>query len=142
MPSILLPLGDSWSRYFQNWSFLVSVFLELLGELLPGKFRFVSMKADWGSSVEVPSSAGSVVASNVSVPFSKSLRKLRSRLPMDGFLPAQLLVSDFFLNLRALALRPLLYLEILVQLVCQLTDLPSLRELPCFLHSRRVLAWF
>ena len=55
-------------------------FLELLGELLSSKFRFFSMKTDGGSKVEVPSSAGSVVASNVSVPFSKSLRKLKSRL--------------------------------------------------------------
>ena len=73
MPSILLLLDDSIKSFF-------SAFLELLGELLSGKFRFISMKADGGSSVEVPSSAGSVVVSNVPVPFSKALRKLKSRL--------------------------------------------------------------
>ena len=34
------------------------LFLELPGELLSGKFRFISSKADGGSSVEMPSSAG------------------------------------------------------------------------------------
>ena len=52
---------------------------ELPGELLSGKFRFISIKADGGSIVEVPSSAGSA-ASKVSALFSKSLRKLKSRL--------------------------------------------------------------
>ena len=59
---------------------------ELPGELLSGKFRFISIKADGGSSVEVPSFAGSV-ASNVSALFSKSRRKLKSRLdtpPVDA----------------------------------------------------------
>ena len=51
----------------------------LPGELLSVKFRFISMKADGGSSVEVPSLAGTVV-SNASAPFLKSLRKLKSRL--------------------------------------------------------------
>ena len=74
MPSILLLLADS------SKSFFISVILELLGELLSGKFRFFSMKADGGPSVEVSSFASSVVASNVSFPFSKSLRKLNSRL--------------------------------------------------------------
>ena len=73
VPSILLLLGDSIKSFFL-------AFLELLGELLSCKFRFISMKADGGYSVEVLSSAGSVIASNVSVPFSKSLRKLKSRL--------------------------------------------------------------
>ena len=52
-----------------------SVSLELIGEPPSGNFWFVSIKADGGSSVEVFSSAGSVVASNASMPFSKSLRK-------------------------------------------------------------------
>ena len=85
MPSILLLLGDSIKSFF-------SVFLELLGELLSGKFRFISMKVDGGSSVEVSSSAGSVVASNVSVPFLKSLRKLKSRLDIP---PVEALSSSF-----------------------------------------------
>ena len=79
MPSIHLLLGDSIKSFF------ISVFLELLGELLSCKFRFVSMKADGGSSVENPSSAGSVVVSNVSVPFLKSLSKLKSRLDIPPF---------------------------------------------------------
>ena len=73
MPSIFLLLGDSIKSFF-------SAFLELLGELLSGKFRFIFMKADGCCSVEVSTSAGSVVASYVPVPFSKSLRKLKSRL--------------------------------------------------------------
>ena len=77
MPSILLLLGDSIKSF-------CSIFLEMLGEPLSGKFWLVPMKADGSSSVEVPSSAGSVVASNVSVPFSKSLRKLKSRLDIPS----------------------------------------------------------
>ena len=80
MPSILLLPGDFIKSFF-------SEILELLGELLSGKFRFISMKADGGCNVEIPSSAGSVVASNVSVPFSKSLRKLKSR---QGIPPSKL----------------------------------------------------
>ena len=56
--SILLLLGDSMRS-------LCSLSLELPGELLSGKFRFISTKADGGSSVEVASFTGSV-ASNVS----------------------------------------------------------------------------
>ena len=85
MPSILLLLGDSIKSFF-------SAFLELHGELLSGKFQIISMKAEGGSSVEVLSSAGSVVASNMSVPFSKSLRKLKSRLDI---LPVKALSSSF-----------------------------------------------
>ena len=65
---------------------LWSLFLKLPGELLSGKFRFISIKADGGSSVEMPSSAGSVV-SNVSALFSRSLKILKSRLdipPVDA----------------------------------------------------------
>ena len=58
---------------------LCSVSLELLGEPLSDRFLLVSIKADGGSSVEVPSSAGSVF-SNASALLSKSLRKLKSRL--------------------------------------------------------------
>ena len=65
-PSILLILGGSMRILF-------SFFLELPGELLSGKFRFISIKADGGSSVEMPSSAGSIV-SNVSALFSRSLK--------------------------------------------------------------------
>ena len=72
------------------------MFLELLAELLFCKFRFFSMKADVGSSVEVPSSAGSVVASNVSVSFSKSLRKLKSRLDIP---PVEALSSSLLAQL-------------------------------------------
>ena len=84
MPSILLVLGDSIKSF-------CSVFLELLGELLSGKFRFFSMKADGGSSVEVPSSACSVIVSNVSVPFSKS-EEIESRLDIP---PVEALSSCF-----------------------------------------------
>ena len=64
VPSVLLLLGDSYKNFF-------SAFSELLAELLSSKFWFISTKADRSSSVEDPSSAGSVVPSNVSVPFSK-----------------------------------------------------------------------
>ena len=70
-----------------------SLSLELPGELLSGKSRFISTKADGGSSVELPSFASSVV-SNASALFSKSLRKLKSRLDnllsMPYRLPSQL----------------------------------------------------
>ena len=65
---------------------LCSLFLELPGELLSGKFHFTSVKAVGGSSVEMPSSAGSVV-SNVSALFSRSLKIFKSRLdtpPVDA----------------------------------------------------------
>ena len=65
---------------------LCSLFLEMPGELLSGKFCFISVKADGGSSVEMPSSAGSVVF-NVSALFSRSLKMLKSRLdtpPVDA----------------------------------------------------------
>ena len=71
-PAILLLLGDSMRS-------LCTLSFELPGELLSGKFRFISIKAYGGSSAEVPSSAGSA-SSNVSALFSKSLRKLKSRL--------------------------------------------------------------
>ena len=81
-PSILLIFGDSMMS-------LCSLSFELPGELLSGKFRFISMKADGGSSVEVPPSAGSA-ASNVSALFSKSLRKLKSRLDFPPTMPCRL----------------------------------------------------
>ena len=65
---------------------LCSLSFELPEALLSGKFRFISIKADGGFSVDMPSSAGSA-ASNVSELFSKSLRKLKSRLdipPVDA----------------------------------------------------------
>ena len=46
---------------------VIAVALKLSGELLSGKSRLRFIKAEGGSSVEVPSSAGSVVPSNVSV---------------------------------------------------------------------------
>ena len=46
---------------------------------MSGKFRLKFMQADGGSSVEVSSSAGSVVPSNVFVSISKSSNKLKSR---------------------------------------------------------------
>ena len=61
----------------------------LLSFELPGKFRFISIKADRDSSVEVPSSAGSA-ASNVSALFSKSLRKLKSGLDIPPSMPCRL----------------------------------------------------
>ena len=141
-PPILLLFGESIKSF-------CSVFLELLGELLSGQFRFVPMKADGGSSVEVPSSAGSVVAFNVSVravfkiveeievqsghPSCRSL--IVFFLGLIGFLLHRFFRStasflDSFLNLRALAFHPLPPQDISVQLICQLTDLPPLRELP------------
>ena len=70
---------------------LCSLSLELPGELLSGKFHFISAKADGGSSVEVPSFAGSVTY-NASAFFSKSLRKLKSRLDIP---PVDALSSSF-----------------------------------------------
>ena len=72
MPSFLFLRGDTVKSF-------VSIVFGLPGELLSGKFRLIFMKADGGSSVEVSSSAGSVLPSKVSVPISNRL-KLKSRL--------------------------------------------------------------
>ena len=93
-----------------------------------------------------------VIPPAVSVPFSKSLRKLKSRLeiplsmlchppprpdlhlaasapPTYGFFPANRLASDLSLNLKGLVRHFSIDMEILVQLLCQLTDLLLLRAL-------------
>ena len=147
MPSIVILLGDSSKS-------LVSVVLNLPGELLSGKFLLISMKADGVSSVEVSFSADSFVPSYVSVPISKSSKKLKSRLhippnealssyfppppdrdpaawvlPIYGTLPPYHFVSDFSLNSKGLALHSLSRLETLIRLACQLTCLLLLRAL-------------
>ena len=60
-PSVLLLRGDTLKKF-------IAVAFSLPAELLFGKLRLGFMKAERGSSVEVSSSAGSVVPANVSVP--------------------------------------------------------------------------